>query len=685
MRRRFLIAAATLFIPILQAQIDTTGPESLGPVEIEKQGTGHRWDTRGIRLSEDLDQNEFKRAACCTLSESFELNNTVELSNADGISGIKQIEMLGLAGKYVNMSRDNIPMIQGLNLLNGLTAVPGPMVSNVHISKGSASATLGHDGITGALNYALAAEPTGDRIFFNAFQNNQMRREYNAILKNRLGAKTFNHTYLNGAWQDWIMDRNGDGFSDMPQSARRFISNHSQHYADKFEAQWGLTHWVENKSAGAVDSANARSLIPKEQAFGFESREKRTEAYAKLGVFLNEDASSSWGNIVSWSQHEHASLLNSLIGRHYQGQEKRLEYQSFYQSPMIAEGFNVKAGISIMASRARETLQSDAFKTPSSMLTQADAFSLNREERNAAAFAEWVKEGELSWVLGLRVDRNNLFGTFVSPRWNLKWELNPNHKFYAMGGMGRRSPWALVEYLPLLLSSRELLWMGNASQPYRLQQEQALNYGISYNGKGMFLGYPLTWNIDAFQTDFQAQTVMDRDAHAEQLHLQTRTGAEAGYTQTLHAEASGYFHRRFSFKIAYRYVNNQMWLGRPDGTYGFQQAPFQSPHRGLLVWGYETRSNWYMDLSSQLNGPKRLSHGAYWNAPDLSPFYAVWNGQIRKSWEHLDLYLGLENATNRMAPAAIRIKPEYDFVDASYAWGPTNGRTLYLGLRYYLR
>lgn len=681
--RRFLIALFTLNTPLLYSQSTPSDTSKITEVEIRKQSSGHRWNTQGIRLGEQLTQGEFKRAACCTLSESFELNNTVEVSNADGVSGIKQVEMLGLAGKYVNMSRDNIPLIQGMNLLNGLSAIPGPMVSNVHINKGTSSVTLGHDGITGALNYALAADPLGPSLFLNAFQNSQMRQEFNAVAKAQIKARTFNHTYAHSSRQAGITDGNQDRFSDMPLSNRWLLGNYSQFYGNKFESQWGFTAWKESKQAGVLDLKSG-DLSQSPHDFRFESQEQRWEAYANIGVFLNEDASSSWGNILTYSQHQNSSLLNSLIGRKYEGDEKRFEYQSFYQSPMFHESFNVKAGVQFSLDEASETLQSHLFNTPSTPTAAADDVGVNRLERNTALFAEWVKEGDLSFVLGLRVDRNSLFGSFVSPRFNVKWEPKPNHKLYASGGLGRRSPWALIEFLPLMTASRQIRMIGSAQTPYGLDQEKAINGGLSYVGNFNAFGYPSTWTVDAFMTQFIVQTVLDRDQQAESLIIQSLSGDQAGHTKTLHVEWSGYLHRRLSFKWAYRLVDNRVWLGDEAGNFSFQQSPFQSRHRGLMVWGYETRTNWYFDATAQFNGQKRLPNANYWNELTMSPAYAIWNAQIRKTWKGLDVYLGLENMGNQMAPSAIRTVANSNFVDPTFAWGPTNGRMVYAGLRYTL-
>ena len=100
--RRFLIV--TLYISltttenILQAQhrTDSVATDSngsrIGTIEINSKSNA-RFDSKGMGIKEILGEEEFKKAACCTLSESFELTNTVEVSNSDGVSGMKQIEL----------------------------------------------------------------------------------------------------------------------------------------------------------------------------------------------------------------------------------------------------------------------------------------------------------------------------------------------------------------------------------------------------------------------------------------------------------------------------------------------------------------------------------------------------------------------------------------------------------------
>ena len=121
-----IFAASSLF-----SQTDSSKIDTIKTVLVGVEQAGVIYDAQGAIMKQVMTQNEFKKAACCTLSESFELSNTVEISNADGVSGIRQIEMMDLNGKYALLTRDNIPQMGSLALLNGLNNLPGPTVSRI--------------------------------------------------------------------------------------------------------------------------------------------------------------------------------------------------------------------------------------------------------------------------------------------------------------------------------------------------------------------------------------------------------------------------------------------------------------------------------------------------------------------------------------------------------------------------
>jgi len=84
--KRGLVALIILcFTFSLKSQIDTNR-KSIDTVKISQEQDAFRINGTGGIKSEILNKDEFKKAACCTLSESFESTNTVEVASTDGVS-----------------------------------------------------------------------------------------------------------------------------------------------------------------------------------------------------------------------------------------------------------------------------------------------------------------------------------------------------------------------------------------------------------------------------------------------------------------------------------------------------------------------------------------------------------------------------------------------------------------------
>ncbi len=656
-----------------QKQIkDTTQAiiDSVGKVEINTE-RGAYFNGKGIPLTEIITASEFKKAACCTLSESFELNNTVEISNADGVSGIKQVEMLGLAGKYVLMSRESIPSINGLASLNGLSNIPGPMVSEVHIAKGAGSVILGADGLTGALNYNLKADINDPKIFLNIYSNHQARSEFNLIHKHSISKNALNHIYLHSGGQYRSSDMGGDGLADMPISQRFFLGDHLQVQGKKSEKQLGFMGYADRKKGGALTPGSVTELSTDPKSFHFDLNENHAEVYGKLGIFLSEDQNRSIGNIFQVSSHSLDGVLNSLKNRNYKGQEDRFFYTSLYQTPS-KNGQHTKSGISYSGIHLTETLSDN----------MGLDWKMDGWQHALGVFTEYtVEKPILSSVIGLRYDYNTTFGFYATPRILLKWAISKTQRLNFQGGMARRTAYFMSENLPSLINGRRFVSNNIANNSW-IPQEKAWNYGLSYKKDLLIAGYPATIVCDVFETQFLSQVVSDRDESPTRVLIHSVSGDQAGKTRNAQIQISGYFSRRFTFKLGYRWVDSRLWLDSQ-----FMQQALQSVHRGLLVLQYKTRNRWYFDGMCQTNSPKRLpfySSVSHRNHSGYSPWYTIVNLQIRKEFgKQFEAYIGGENLGNvtQHNPVVNWENPESNSFDGGYAWGPTNGFTLYLGIR----
>jgi outer membrane receptor for ferrienterochelin and colicins len=138
------------------------------------------------------------------------------VSFTDAVTGIKQIQLLGLSSPYILFTQENIPAIKGANQLLGFGFIPGTWVESIQIAKGAGSVINGYESITGQINFELKKPHHKDKFFFNLYGAENGRWEFNADynqkLNEHLGVDLMLHTNL----LQTKNDHNIDGFLDDP-------------------------------------------------------------------------------------------------------------------------------------------------------------------------------------------------------------------------------------------------------------------------------------------------------------------------------------------------------------------------------------------------------------------------------------------------------------------------------------
>ena len=627
---------------------------------------------RGVQTVEVLGKDEFKKAACCNLSESFETNASVEVSNADGISGIRQVEMLGLAGKYVQMNRDNVPLIRGLAQVNGLNQVPGPFVSRVLIAKGAGSVMNGPEGLTGSINYAFRTDRNEPPWFFNVYAGNMGRFEANAMHRVEVSPRSWYTGFVHGSAQTGTPDMNHDGFSDVPAGRKFLFGNHFQMQKEKYEMQAGLNLVSDRREAGQIVRRlhHPYTQLP----YVFAQNDRKAEGFVKLGIFLNEETESSIGNIAAFQlQDLDADFGDSNL---YRGQQRSFMYNFFFQREMRGEDV-FRAGMNMQYDAVLEYLgPNDA---------RIDLLPHQRQEWVAGPFAEYtLKQEKFSAVAGIRADWNNIYGAYLTPRLHLRYDLNEDNLLRFQAGYGRRTAWVLAENLPLFISKRRVEWQqqpftGIHGKAYGFDQEKAANFGFSYTRFFKMFLRKATLHLDYFETRFDNQVLADRDIAPDLLLFHQRSG---GVARTAQAEWILQPARRIDLKLAYRWVESLQPLMR-----GMLLQPQQSPHRIVIVNDVATRSKWHLNNTFQVNSPRRIpgtsENPAQFRRPEYSPWFVVWNAQIRKEWKGWDWYIGGENllSAGDRFPVVSPDNPYSRYFDASLVWGPVMGANFYAGVK----
>ena len=117
----------------------------INKVEVIENAPSTQIDYLGIENRSILTSKELQKAACCTLAESFETNPAVDVSFTDAITGVRQLEMLGLSGIYTQTTMEALPYIRGLMSNVGLSFVPGTWIKAINVSKGIGSVANGFE------------------------------------------------------------------------------------------------------------------------------------------------------------------------------------------------------------------------------------------------------------------------------------------------------------------------------------------------------------------------------------------------------------------------------------------------------------------------------------------------------------------------------------------------------------
>ncbi|MDZ7633729.1 MAG: TonB-dependent receptor plug domain-containing protein [Bacteroidales bacterium] len=142
----------------------------IGEVTVIGRATGAHIDRQATIATVNITAAELCKAACCNLSESFVTNPSVDVNYTDAATGAKQIQLLGLAGSYVQILTENIPAMYGLAAAAyGLSYIPGPWMESIQVSKGTSSVRNGNESITGQINVEYKKPATSEIVFVNGF------------------------------------------------------------------------------------------------------------------------------------------------------------------------------------------------------------------------------------------------------------------------------------------------------------------------------------------------------------------------------------------------------------------------------------------------------------------------------------------------------------------------------------
>ncbi len=635
----------------------------LEEVVVSARKTTHSVSRMKTLNVENLSSGELRKAACCNLSESFETNASVDVNITDAVSGAKKIQMMGLDGVYTQIQMENIPYLRGLESSFGLNSVPGSWIESIQITKGTGNVVNGYESMAGLVNLEVKKPQEMEKLFVNVYTNAFGREELNFNAGRKINDKWSTGILAHTSTMLGEIDHNKDGFRDVPQGNNIAFMNRWNYYGKKFETQFGVNGYMDNKYGGQTGfhSTNLSNL------YGVQMESKHIDLFAKTGFMFEKKPYQSIGIVYNF---KYQTVDAKFGNRNFNGIEKRGYINAMYDGIIGNTNHKYKTGLSLVYIDMIQHIDSNKINLQKN----------DRVEIVPGIFGEYTNSGmRLNSVWGTRLDYHNLFGWQFSPRVHLKYLLTEKTDLRFTVGKGWRVPNYMMDNISLLATSRS--WYANQT----ILPEISWNIGGSIVYEFKLFGKKSSLVLDVYHTEFVNQLIVDRDSIINGILFKNLEGRS--FSNSFQSEFSFTPFKNFDIRLAYKILDVRSKYGAI-----VQQQVMLPKHRGFVNLAYRTRDNrWEYDATCTVFGQSRLPEAILTDgsitATNVSEIYPMINAQITHIHKRWNFYLGGENLTNYKQKNAI-IDAENPFgskFDATRIWGPIMGINIYAGFRYSIK
>jgi outer membrane receptor for ferrienterochelin and colicins len=517
----------------------------------------------------------------------------------------------------------------------------------------------GYESTTGQINveYKKAFDEEQPRFFLNVFGDERGGAEANAIFKHKFGSKWNSMLMVHGRRMKNEVDRNDDGFMDIPDNTSINLYNRwNYHDNERLEGQINLKFLTDEINGGQTSDVVSSMLYKTNVST------KRAAVSGKLGFIFPEKPFKSIGNIVDVTYHD---MKSSFGLKTYNAKETTFYLQSIYQNILWHTNHQYKAGITFRHDKLEQ---------------EFPGLPVNVEENIPGVFFEYTYNylDKLTIVAGLREDLQPNKEWIFTPRLHGKYNFDESFIFRFSGGKSYRIPYLIADHISVLASSRAIEFRED------INPERAWNNGINFTKRIEIPEHEITLSADLYRTDFIDQLVVDSYSDSTKISFYNLDGKS--YSNSIQFTFNIELIELMNLRLAYK-------LDDVRSTFNgkLEKQPLTSTNKLLGTISYSTPDeHWKFDYTIVWDGKKKLQN-VYFdpenNVEEYSPSFTVMNLQVTKVFKRFELYGGAENLLDYRQLHPI-INPENPFgnsFDATNIWGPIQGRRIYAGIRYSIK
>lgn len=606
---------------------------------------------------EGLEQKEFKKAACCSLSESFQTSNAVDVSYSNAATGSKEIQFLGLRGLYTQLLIENRPAYAGILSSTGYDLIPGTWLDKVNIQKGASTALYGAQSMAGAINVQLKKPHDDYPLYVNLFGDMHGRIEANVHLNKVWSEKNASGIYLNGSFNDVNKDHNGDSFQDDSKINRFNGLIRNTFFSNTWEGQLNGQAIFETRKSGQINTESPY-LISQEIS--------HANLFGNLGYVNFEKELQNAGSIYDLSYSKIKSFFGSKI---FEADEKRVSLKMLYNHPFADGIHQIMIGPAFQYNIANETFGNDKldYKESVAALFMDYSFRNNLELNNS-----------FSLTVSQRLELINGDDAIYIPRFNMRYLFAEDWTVRASIGRGYRFPRIFSDQSALFATAK--IWdIENA-----IKIEKSWNTGMNIVGKPYINGEELEINLDAYYTWFEDQIVIDLDDDYQRVKVYNLNGRSFAF-QTI-GTISYPVLDQLRIKIGGKFTDAQTNYHK-----GLRQNLMVPKYRGLISLDFESSDKkWLWNVSANFVGKMRLAdkdnvpHELIHDHTGYSEAYTQLQSQLTFTHKVWEFYCGVENILDYTQHSAIidPFNPYGSYFNAAEVYAPVAGIKPYIGIKW---
>lgn len=348
----------------------------------------------------------------------------IQTQQTSATSYNSSIRIQGLDGKYTQILKDGFPLYSGFSGGLSLLQIVPLDLKQVEVIKGASSTLHGGGAIAGLVNL-VSRTPTDERTM-NFMLNGTSALGFDASgfysqRTNKIGTTVFVSSNAGRPY-----DPADIGLTAIPEF-RRYTLNPKLffYFNDNTTFDIGFNGTIEGRTGGDIEYIKG----DKEKNQSYFEKNNTTRFSTQLGLD-HQAAQNSKVSLKNSVSHYDRSV--EIPGFEFSG--RQLSSFSEAAHSRVTTQFEWIAGVNLWTDRFTQ----DKFDT---------AKVVNYSHTTIGAFVQntWKASDRISLETGLRLDRQNEYGSFVLPRTALLVKMNPNLTMRLGGGLGYKTPSVFTE------------------------------------------------------------------------------------------------------------------------------------------------------------------------------------------------------------------------------------------------